>query len=401
MAWKEVETTLAARDYPCRADKLFWELSGDVYARKVDNVSVASGDNSMKLKSYARDGVDANVELALGKGRFDDICSILPHVISSTGNRKEKAYSLDVGLNLGRFAEGEGGLKVPYLEHVVYSPEESGKSSKGYDPKNFLVSLVFPENIRRKLEHYGDCSAMDKDLPEAELALLIGEAALKDGFERSEKVYKCVTPVCPPPMRMDYNELLDFIRKSPSLKLEGRYVENTKGGKKESVLADITPSHLSLECLLIDRYNTKLSRDKLITPILESTEVEFSPSAAIGLNERYEGFFETLGKGFAKNVRALGKRKFLAGKRTSVRDSRGAMRELGSIPLSAGYKLLDEPLGLSERKEQAKREAELKDFFERTLSKGGVKRPDGSTCLAVMDKKCLTDKFDEKRKEGV
>jgi hypothetical protein len=169
------------------------------------------------------------------------------------------------------------------------------------------------------------------------------------------------------------------------------------------VLADITQNHISLEGLLYE--SSKLDKGKSIYPILGSVGIAFNPGASVALDEKYDGFLESMYKKLTKHNRRRNESEMIYSKRHAAReDAVSAAFGAALTPFVLGYNYLDKQLGFEEERkakmEKAARENDLRDFFERTLSKGGVKRPDGNTCLAVINKKCLIDKFNEKKKQG-
>lgn len=378
MAWKRTKATLEEAEYPKRVDNLFAYLQEGVISRDKSRIDVTDNGYSMKLDSYGDAGLDLNVELNTGEKEFYSLCSELPMLLQNVYPTDEKKMYRQMELNLGRVAKGENGDdNVGFMLHVAYGSE-----------RNYRVSVVFPRVIRSKLEKYGTCSAIDNTHPEAKQALLIRDTALEEGFDKTEEKYKCVVPVCPQPLFMDETEVVEFVKRSPWIKLEGTYWE--KDGmfskKSESVSVDVTPNHISIDGVSnrAPRYCARFTSEMVVLPLLKSAGVEFSPDSSIELNEKYTSAPETALKKAVGNDGLVGR--VCGGAASAAFVLAAAPVAIVGLLGKSVYSITLEPY-VEERKRK-------KSYFERVLTKGGIRRPGDSNCIAIINKTCLNEKYE-------
>jgi len=399
MAWKRTSTTLSERDYSRKAGELFEYFQKELVSGKKDHLQIVDNGNFMNLDSSARNrfglygekGMRVEVEFDLDETSFSSFCSALPKVLSGIDTYSSKRKHRNVELNLGRVAkEKTGEENIGYMLHAAYT-------GAGI----YQVSVILPQSVRRKLKKYGSCSAVDSTLPEAEKAILIRDAALEEGFEPTKDIYKCVTPVCPRPMKLDDKELAEFIKASPWITMEGDYWEKVGriNSDSEFVFIEANPKHISIEGIS-SGYPYKcadFTSKRLIQPVIESTGIEFGGDSGLDLNETYRGFLEL---GYEKLENKMGGDQGLVGR--AVREGRSTI-EFGKLlalaPFAAmgllvnsAYSVTIEPLVRDRR--------ERKAYIEYALTKGGVERPNDRECIAVANLTCLNEKYEEKKKSG-
>jgi len=386
MAWKKISTTIGQGYYPGQIGELFDDFSSSVSYREKDHLRVSEGKNSLKLDSYVNKGIDVAAEMDINETQFRSVCSALPDMLSGVKTYEAEKEYRRMELNLGRILKDDAGQEVArFVDHVAYQPYSH----------NYLISVVHPENVKKRIEKYGKGSSIDNTLPEASIALRIADASIKEGLIGPEQTYDCTKPVCPR-KEVDKEELIEYIKRSPSVKLEGSYL---KGGKvfhdSERVLIDMTPAHITLDGLsdIEPEFNSR----RVLYPLLKSTEFEFGPEAKIEFKEACAGRLKS-GYNRLKNIRSdkgqVG-RIYRAGESTAE-IGLGVIMAPFAVAHLIGDSLYYCTIGpyMDERKQR-------KNFYERVLTKG-ITRPDGdgAECVCVLDKSCINRKYEEKKKAG-
>lgn len=405
MAWRTRNTTLLEGEYPTNIGELYNQLQDGVVNGTKNYIQISDqGNNSLQMAAkmkewgiYGERGFFIEAGLDLDNNSFNSFCSNLPGILSGIDVYESKKNYLKVELNLGRVAEEKEGVPATsYRLHVGYEPAL----------RDYVVSLIIPEGVRRKIKKIGPCSTVDSTLSEADQALLIKEAALTEGFEepKKEKDYKCISPVCPPPMRMDTNELTDFIKRSPWITMQGDYwgqrMKYIDLADSEFVYVEATPNRISVEGLSNrSPYNcADFSSGKLLSPIFASTGIDLSGDSQIRLYEKYTGRIDSgldkLDKWLTNSDGALAK----IGR--EVESGLGIGKAMMLTPIAVatlfGGSLYATTIGhyLTEKRQ---REA----FFVDKFQKAGVNRPKDNECIVVVDNTCMNKKYEERKNAGI